>query len=145
MDSMPAVFDRMVAYAQDAVLHAKSAHGITLDYSPDSVKQVEDILSRDSRSIPRGSVEDLPRRDPSMNDVDIIAHMYGAYIGETLRRVADAEWSLVTELVPGETLISLRRGTVCIFPVEKVYKRLAQGTGSNVSVYVDVLLEKLWE
>jgi hypothetical protein len=33
----------MAAYAQDAVDHAKTAAGVTLDYSPDSIKQVEGV------------------------------------------------------------------------------------------------------
>ena len=40
----PTVNEMMEAYARDAVDHAKQAFGRNLDFSPASVKQVEEIL-----------------------------------------------------------------------------------------------------
>jgi hypothetical protein len=48
------VTDMMVAYAQDAVDHAQSSAGVTLDYSPDSIKSVEEILEKLYAAVPRG-------------------------------------------------------------------------------------------
>ncbi len=54
MNTSPAVDDMMEAYAADAVDNAHQTLGITLDFTYESVRLVEDILSQPHRTIPRG-------------------------------------------------------------------------------------------
>jgi hypothetical protein len=139
----PTVSDMMVAYAQDAVDHAKSV-GVSLDYSPDSIRQVEGVLEKLCAAIPRG-LSRLIRRRPSAEDMATMAKMYGGYIGEVVRRTAGGEWMLDTEIVPGHTVISLRKGEQRIFPPSKVEKRLANGPEDNVWFYYQVLMKEHWK
>ena len=136
----PTVNDMMVAYAEDAVEHAKSA-GVALDYSPDSIRQVEEVLEK---LYPRG-ISRLIRRGPSVEDTATMAKMYGGYIGEVVRRAAGGEWVLDTEVAPGQTVISLRKGEQRIFPPSKVQKRLANGSEDNVWFYYQVLMKEHWK
>jgi hypothetical protein len=133
----------MAAYAQDAVDHAKTAAGVTLDYSPDSIKQVEGVLETLYAATPRG-LSRIFRRGPTQEDVATMAKMYGGYIGEVVRRTAGGEWVLDTEIAPGETVISLRKGDQRIFPPAKVHKRLANGSEDSVWFYYQVLMKEHW-
>ena len=144
MEPTPTVADMMVAYAQDAVDHAKTAAGVTLDYSPDSIKRVEGVLETLYAAMPRG-LSRLFRRGPSREDVATMAKMYGGYIGEVVRRTAGGEWVFDTEIAPGETVISLRKGEQRIFPPTKVQKRLANGPEDNVWFYYQVLMKEHWK
>jgi len=144
MEPKPTVADMMAAYAQDAVDHAKTAAGVTLDYSPDSIKHVEGVLETLYAATPRG-LSRIFRRGPTQEDVATMAKMYGGYIGEVVRRTAGGEWVLDTEIAAGETVISLRKGEQRIFPPAKVHKRLANGSEDNVWFYYQVLMKEHWK
>lgn len=144
MEPKPTVADMMAAYAQDAVDHAKAAAGMTLDYSPDSIKHVEGVLETLNAAMPRG-LSRIFRRGPSREDVATMARMYGGYIGEVVRRTAGGEWVFDTTIAPGETVISLRKGEQRIFPPAKVEKRLANGSEDNVWFYYQVLMKEHWK
>ena len=144
MEPKPTVADMMAAYAQDAVDHAKTAAGVTLDYSADSIKQVEGVLETLCAATPRG-LSRIFRRGPTQEDVATMAKMYGGYIGEVVRRTAGGEWVLDTEIAAGETVISLRKGEQRIFPPAKVHKRLANGSEDNVWFYYQVLMKEHWK
>lgn len=54
MEPRPTVADMMAAYAESAVDHARAAAGIALDYSLDSIEQVELLLETLHAAIPHG-------------------------------------------------------------------------------------------
>ncbi len=141
----PTVADMMAAYAQDAIDHASRTCAITLDYSPESVKQVEGVLEKLYAEIPRGFFARLLRKGPSQDDIATICKMYGGYVGEVIRRTGGGEWALDTEVSPGETVISLRKGEGCIFPPAKIHKRLLNGPEDNVWIYFQVLMKEHWK
>jgi hypothetical protein len=145
MDQETTLGEMAAAHAEEAVLHAKTAWGFTLDYSLRSVELVEAILDKAHAAISAGAVDRFLRRGPSEDDVDAMAKIYGSYVGEVLRRVADSKWDIDLHTVPGETLICLRRDTVIIYPSEKVRKRLTNGREDNLSFYVHILMEKVWK
>jgi hypothetical protein len=145
MLSTPTVHDMMVAYAQDAVDHARTSLGVALDYSPDSIQQVEGILEKLYAAMPRGFFARLFGRGPSAQDVSTMCKMYGGYVGEVVRQAGGGEWVFDTEIVPGESTICLRKGDNRIFPPAKVYKRLTNGSEDNVWFYFQVLMKELWK
>jgi hypothetical protein len=145
MGSKPTVHDMMVAYAEDAVEHARTLSGVTLDYSPDSIQHVEGILEELYAAMPRGFFARLFSKEPSAEDVSTMCKLYGGYIGEVLRRTAGGEWTLDTEIVPGESTICLRKGENRVFPPAKVYKRLKKGSEDNVWFYFQVLMKEIWK
>src|SRR5688572_9624731 len=81
----------MEDHAKKAVIDAKAAHGIDLDYTPESIQQVEHILSVYG-SKTRGPLSWLLGRALSADDAARLARMYGSYIGESLRRKWGGEW-----------------------------------------------------
>lgn len=95
-DTLPTVADMMAAYAEDAVDHAKSAGGVTLDYSPASVEAVEAVLTKLHEALPKGFLARLFGRGPSPAEVATVSKMYGGYVGEVLRRARGGEWKAIS-------------------------------------------------
>ncbi len=144
MTEKPTVNDMMEAYALDAVDHAKQAMGVTLDFSVESVRHVESILSTMYEARPKGLVAKLLRRSPSQQAVETFVKMYGGYVGEVLRRTAGGEWFFDTEIMPGSRVIGLRHGESKVWPPAKVFKRLTNGPEDNVWHYFQVITERDW-
>jgi len=138
----------MAAYAQDAVGHAEASSGVALDYLLGSIEGVDEMLERLRAALPRGFRKGsgqrfwakLLRKAPSPQDVDQICKMYGGYLGEVIRKAGGGEWTLDTEVVPGQNTICLREGDRRIWPVDKVQKRLLNGSEDSVWVYSQVVI-----
>jgi hypothetical protein len=135
----------MAAYAMDAVDHAKTACGVNLDYSAESIRNVEAVLERLHSEMPRGFLARLLGRAPSDETIWTMCKMYGGYIGEVVRRTGGGEWVLDTEIAPGERVIALRKGEGRMFPPSKVQKRLTNGSQDNVWSYFQVLMKEHWK
>lgn len=131
----------MAAYAQDAVDHAKGSSDITLDYSPESIRRVEEVLERLYAALPRGVLSRMLKKGPSAQDIWNVSKMYGGYVGEVVRRVAGGEWAIDSEIVQGQDTLCLRKGDKRIWPPSKVHKRLTNGPEDNVWFYSQVILK----
>jgi hypothetical protein len=118
----------MVAYAQDAVEHARASSGVALDYSFGSLEDVENILEKLHRSLP----PEPSGERPTQKDIDTVSKMYGGYIGEVFRKVGGGEW---------QDDASLRKGDLRIWPASKAYKRITNGSEDNVWVYSQVVMK----
>jgi len=117
----------MQSYAEQAVAAAR-AQQIELDYSEESLKQVENILERLDGPIARGA----PGAAPSDVDAEELCKMWGGYLGEVVRRRWGGEW--VLETYPGGNVLTVALSTPggTVFPSLKIYRRLSQGAGENV-------------
>jgi hypothetical protein len=131
----PTVSDMTAAYAQDAVDHAMATADIALDFSKESVAQVEAIIAQVRGTLPRGFLAKLFRGGPSSDDVLTLSKMYGCYLGEVLRRAHGGEWALVN----GE--VTFTNGRQYAWPTSKVFKRITDGDGDNIVFYFEVLVE----
>lgn len=139
MSTDPTIADMMKAYAEDAVDHANQKFGIKLDYSAESIRQVEEILDRLHRAIPRGLLR-IVRRRPSDEILDTMCKMYGGYIGEVFRRSFGGTWELPTDTMGAGTVITFNTTDGSrFFPPSKVWKRLNDGEGDSVWFYFQVL------
>jgi hypothetical protein len=132
----------MAAYALDAVEHARTAFQRELDFSGDSVRHVEEILSAMHDAMPRGFLSRLFGRGPSQEDVWSFSKIYGGYIGEVLRRAGGGEWFLDEEILPGQRSLALRKGDRRLWPPFKVGKRLTNGAEDNVWHYFQVVAKE---
>jgi hypothetical protein len=74
----------MAALAEEAIRYA-ATRNVTLDYSPDSVAKVEEMLEELHKSFAAGQLSDI--------DLQLHAHQFGAYIGEVLRRQYGGHWA----------------------------------------------------
>jgi hypothetical protein len=117
----------MAALAAHAVERAKSGYGITLNYSPDSVKQVETVLAMKYN---------MQKAQPmSERDVADAAHLWGAYIGEVMKRKRPAHWMRDSSAAgEGALPIVFNDTGEESYPCVWVYHRLKNGEEDNVWV-----------
>lgn len=119
--------------ANAAVEDAEKQDHVQLDYSVDSIKKVEEILGR---------MHEQYVRDKSSLSVNALASMYGAYIGEVIRRSEPGSRWDRDHPVFGEKSYPLRWAARDTFPMGWCYKRITEGDGDNVWVKYTVLKQK---
>jgi hypothetical protein len=140
-----ASFDEaMTATAARAVEIAAQGR-ITLDYSVESIRIVEEQLASLHLAIPKGLFGKLTKKGPSDEEIHVMAMTFGAYVGEVLKRRFGGQWSLENNLAPGTKVPTFHFGNGGgeIWPQIKVEKRLRNGPEDNVWHYTQVLIEKL--
>jgi hypothetical protein len=116
--------------AAEAVKNAQGKARINLDYSVDSIKQVEEILGR---------LHEQYVKDPSSISAKGLGSAYGAYIGEVIRRSEPgAKWER-DDAVGGEKSYPIIWGPGHSYPMAWCYHRIVNGPEDNVWVKFRVL------
>ena len=134
METHDSVDSMTGAYAQQAVIIARefNAH---LDYSENSLMELESILSQ--------LALDLPSGGPSADELTEMCKMWGCYFGEVVRRRFGGNWSIDT--YPGKQFATLTL-TVAgnkLFPSMKIHRRLTEGEAENVWSFYKMVKAKL--
>jgi hypothetical protein len=120
------------AYALDAVDVARDNFGIKLDWSENSVKEVEAILDMLNKS--------LQKAPPPNDSLWSFSKMFGSYIGEVYRRNHKATWGMIT--LNNESFPELESSHKELFwPWSKVFKRITAGDEENVWHYYQRMAE----
>jgi hypothetical protein len=114
--------DTMARRAEEAVKFAND-RGVTLDYSPESVQQVERILAELHQARSKGQLPD--------SDLDLHAHGFGAYIGEIIRRKYKGHWERDSD-VAGPNSYPIHWNGGQSFPIAWCGKRIINGEEDNV-------------
>jgi len=132
----------MESYAEEAVRLAPH-FGAKLDHSESSLQILEAVLGQLQNQLPKLSVSSEASKDPAQAQIEAAARIWGAYFGETIRRLWGGDWGL--ETYPGTVapVISIDIGGAKLFPVMKVYRRLTQGEGENVWSFYQMVREKV--
>jgi hypothetical protein len=117
----------LVSLSAQAVERARSGYGVSLDYSPDSVKEVEKLLA---------TKYELQKAHPmTESEIADAAHLWGAYIGEVMKRGRPAHWSRDSAGAGKDALPLVFNDTgEESFPCAWVYHRLKNGEEDNVWV-----------
>jgi hypothetical protein len=119
----------MEGYAQGAVEMAREDFHRELDFSPESVDALDDILV---------VVGDSPERD-----IDFEVRLWGSYLGEMLRRRYAGGWEMTQ--YPGGTVavpaVDVRGSR--LFPLMKVYRRLTVGEEEDLRSFYSMVTERL--
>ena len=127
-DSLDAM---MRAYAEEAVRLAAEDHGMTFDYSPDSIPSLETVLSART-PIPQPEEEEATR-------------LWGAYYGEIFRRKFPAEW--IMAVYPGQlnsgrsdaatelAMPALDIAGSHVYPLLKIFRRLTIGPTEDLAAF----------
>ena len=125
--------DDLIQYlSSGAVDDARINHQIHLQYSIDSIHQVEALL---------GQLHEKYLKDPQSIAVNGLSSAYGAYIGEVIRRTElGAHWERDHE-VAGEKSYPLTSGGGASFPMGWCYKRIVDGEEDNVWVKYSMIKE----
>ena len=116
-----------------AIKYAKS-FGRKLDYSKDSIKDLEEILDY--------YANDISKSKPTENQIWSMAVIFGSYLGETMLKNGLAQRGYVwgkdnTSDIP---LLSGADGSH-VTPNDKVYKRLVNGKEDDIVSFYDVVME----
>ena len=123
-DSLDAM---MRAHAEDAVRIAAEDHGMTLDYSPESIPRLETVLAA-CGPIPDSELEAATRR-------------WGAYFGEVFRHRYPADWIMAVYPTPQNAgrnpgsdvaIPALDIRGSHIYPLLKVFRRLTIGPSEDL-------------
>jgi hypothetical protein len=119
----------MEGYARAAVDLAKRDFGHNLDYSSEAIDELDEILVRVGES-------------PEL-DLDFEVRLWGAYLGEVLRRRYAASWEM-TQYPGGAVAVPAVdvRGSR-LFPLMKVYRRLTMGEEEDLRAFYTMVTERL--
>ena len=127
--SFPDLGSMMEGYAQAATELARSEFKLKLDFSSESIDSLDDILVRIGES-------------PEL-DMDFEVRLWGAYLGEVLRRRYAGTWEMTQypggiNAVPAVELRGSR-----LFPLMKVYRRLNEGEEEDLRTFFSMVTERL--
>lgn len=120
------------AYSLDAIDFARDNFNIQLDWSDNSVEQIEKMLSIFH--------EQMAKANPSEEQIFGFAKMFGSYVGETFRRNHGAIWGIVqleNDKFPG---LKADGAAGLFWPWGRAQNRITNGPEDNVWQYYKVLL-----
>jgi hypothetical protein len=121
----------IVAQSQLAVRTAKFTFDEALDFSSESLEQVERIMSKLHQQAAGGP-------DPMTDaQVDEASTLWGIYVGEVIRRYYGGQWTLV-DGVPDLALAGKHAS-----PLAKVRKRIVGGPMDNLKYYFTAIMKVL--
>ncbi|PYP84322.1 MAG: hypothetical protein DMG65_22770 [Candidatus Angelobacter sp. Gp1-AA117] len=134
MQSHSSVAEMVQAYAEQAIAIAREFKA-ELDYSENSLMEVETILAQLAR--------EMPASKPSSDDLSEMCKMWGSYFGEVVRRRFGGEWSI--ETYPGKQFatLTLNVSDNKLFPSLKIHRRLSEGDGDNVWTFYKMVRSRL--
>ena len=118
------VIEEMKVRAASAIVDARAKYSIELDYSSDSIEDVERILD----TIHRQHVQD-PIDDAELTRLKL---KWGGYIGEVIKRLRKAEWQLDSKIGGPGSLPVVYEKSGESFPVMWCLKRIVNGSEDNV-------------
>jgi len=128
------------AAAKEAVEFAREHFQVSLDFSLDSIKEVERILARFHDELPKGFVARIFRRAPEPEKTFQILRLFGSYVGEVLRsNLAGSRWEMDSSRSQG--VLSLTDGEKRLWPHTKVHHRIVNGSEDNIWHYSQAVIE----
>jgi hypothetical protein len=121
----------MRAYACDAVSYAEQRLGMTLDYSEQSLEDVDRIVAEYSKG---GMLDPDQLSVAEREDLWAFCKMLGGYVGEVIIRNLGGEWQ-TKEMDDGSIAVQLVTAGVTGSPPEAVWRALAEPYKAIVSFY----------
>lgn len=131
----------MQANAEEAVKYARQRFRSELDYTPQSLERVDKIIDVLHVDLPKGILAKTVRRAATDAEVWSMAKMWGAYVGETLRRRWGGQWK-TTPSPDGHADVVLNLPLGRCRPVEQVRRRLVEGAGDGVFAMYTALVTR---
>lgn len=122
---------KLNVYAQKMCITAikyGSEFNKTLDYTNQSIIDLEEILDHYSK--------DISISKPTTNQVWSLATIFGFYLGETLLKNGFSEKGFIWGKEPSSNVpLLIKDNGAYLTPIDKVYKRLINGSVDNVSSF----------
>ena len=134
METHDSIEAMVSAYAGQAVAIAREFN-TQLDYSENSLMELETILAQLSR--------EMPTNPSSSDEVSEMCKMWGSYLGEVVRRRFGGAWSI--ETYPGKQFatLTLNVNGNKLFPSMKIHRRLSEGDADNIWTFYKMVRERL--
>lgn len=134
MDTHDSVDAMAGAYADQAVTIAREFKA-TLDYSENSLMELESIVSQLALELP-------PSGAPA-DELTEMCKLWGSYLGEVVRRRFGGDWSI--ETYPGKQFatLTLNVAGTKLFPSMKIHRRLTAGESENLWSFYKMVKAKL--
>ena len=130
---MTTLADEMKAHALEAQRYSRKHFVLELDFSEASVKELENQAD---------SVTYAMRGGKTPENIALLSRLWGAYLGEALRKLTGAEW--FEESVAELRRIGLRKGSNSpIHPHEQVHHRLLGRADSNLLTYFQQVRDQM--
>lgn len=133
MADFNSIHQMMQSCAADAVRLAQEEFGFDLDYSEESLRPLETILSSVSGNL----------RTTDKEAVEQQVKLWGGYFGEVVRRRWQGSWELVQYPGGAAAVPTLVVAGSQLYPLMKVYRRLTLGETENVWEFYLKIREKL--
>jgi hypothetical protein len=133
--------EQMQAIADDAVRMAEEQFGINLDFSGDSIAALEELLDELRASFKKDEDGQLALSHKTQQQISVASSLFGAYLGEVLRRQFSGEW--VVEPAPDAPVVALKVGNELLFPPTRVFQRLLEGVQQSVWDYYQFAVHAL--
>jgi hypothetical protein len=126
----PDIQDVAEAYSLDMIDFAQQKFGIVLDWSDESLRDVEQIAV--------ALHENYKKSRPAPEQIAPFYRMLGSYIGEVFRRNCEAEWGWVS--LDGKRFPGMQHRAGNLFwPWGKAQSRIVNGSADNLWHYYQYL------
>ena len=129
---MTTLAEEMKAHALESQRFSRKHLVLELDFSEASVQELENQAD---------SVTFALRGGKSQENLDMLERIWGAYIGESLRRATKGEW--FEETTESGRRIGLRGPAGSVFPHEQVRHRLVGSKADSLLVFFQRARETL--
>jgi len=134
MDDVQETIEGLLKHA----IHVGEGRGKVLDFSDESIRSVSEILDF-YYELYTETGENIIKEQPNT-----FAHIFGAYVGEVLRKNYAPDWTWVkTEY----GLVLAKNETTMVNPIGKAYKHIVNGSDDDIhsffTVAILVIQEKL--
>jgi hypothetical protein len=129
---MTTLADEMKVHALEAQRFSRKHLVLELDFSETSIQQLENQAD---------SVTFALRGGKSAENIAMLTRVWGAYLGEALRKATGAEW--VEEMAGQVRRIGLKSAKLTVHPHEKVHQRLLDTKAESLLGFFQQAREQL--
>ncbi len=133
MTDFNSITEMMQSCAAEAVHTAQERFGFALDYSDKSIESLETVLAC------IGGTLDIADEEA----VEHAVKLWGAYLGEVVRRSWGGAWDLVQYPGQASAVPTLVIAGSQLYPLMKVYRRLTMGEVENIWKFYERIRLKL--
>ena len=125
---MPTPAEQMLADALAAQKFTRKFFVVELDFTEATIAVLEAQCEAAKYAMRAGLTPE---------NIDKLTHLWGAYLGEVLRRHSAGQWGLVEQA--GAEKYALQSGATTIFPHDTIRERLEQGAAAELcQAYIDL-------
>jgi hypothetical protein len=127
------LLEDMQRFARKVVEQAKECFDIILDYSEESIQDVDRILT--------GLYQANRRKFLPEKEIAVTSMIFGAYLGEVFRHNVGGEWAM-EYLTDSDDFIIVKIDGNKFMPIEIVYKFLSDGPEESLSLHYQAFKSK---